>query len=107
MKTEERRLPASQVRRRVRSGENVLVVCAYDDDLACNEILLKGALTYSEFKLRLPSLPRTQEIVFYCACRKQEKADRRAQEYRRQGYENAHALEGGAEAWLTLAGEEG
>ena len=100
------RLPASRVRKRVRAGENVLVVCAYEDEIACNEILLKGALTYTEFKLRLPSLPRSQEIVFYCACDKQETAVRRAEEYRRQGYVNAHALQGGADAWLVLAGEE-
>jgi hypothetical protein len=28
---------------------------------------LEGAITVNELKRRLPSLPRSQELIFYCA----------------------------------------
>jgi hypothetical protein len=45
---------------------DALLVCSYSDS-QCKEILLEGAILLSEFESRLPSLPKTQQIIFYCA----------------------------------------
>jgi hypothetical protein len=50
----------------VASGK-VLLVCAYPDENRCKGMMLRGAISYQEFKSRLPSLSKDQEIVFYCA----------------------------------------
>jgi len=42
------------------------LVCSYDDE-RCKEILLEGAILKSEFESKLPSLSKTQPIIFYCA----------------------------------------
>lgn len=44
-----------------------LLVCAYDSDEKCEKIHLEGAIPYSDFQKRLPSLDRDQMIVFYCS----------------------------------------
>ena len=49
----------------VKSGK-ALLVCAYGDD-TCKTILFEGALLRSEFESRLDTLPKTQEIIFYCS----------------------------------------
>lgn len=52
---------------RVHAGSDLLLVCAYDDDAKCRANHLKGATTFNEFRSRADSLPRDQELVFYCA----------------------------------------
>jgi hypothetical protein len=59
------RINVIEARKLVQSG-HALLVCSYDDD-RCKEILLEGAMLKSEFESRLPTLPKTQPIVFYCA----------------------------------------
>lgn len=49
----------------VKRGD-ALLVCSYDDN-RCKDILLQGATFLSEFESKLPSLPKTQPIIFYCA----------------------------------------
>lgn len=49
----------------VRAGKAILV-CAYEEDSKCREMHLDGAIFLSELKSRLVSLPKEQEIVFYC-----------------------------------------
>jgi len=49
---------------KVKAG-NAVLVCAYEDD-KCKDILLEGALLRSQFESRLPTLPKDQEIIFYC-----------------------------------------
>ncbi len=51
---------------KVRSGK-ALLVCAYDSDEQFKSLQLDGAISFSEFRTKLPSLPKDQEIVFYCA----------------------------------------
>ena len=58
------RIGPDQTREKVRSGE-ALLVCAYDDD-RCKPLLLEDAILLSEFEAKLPSLAKTQEIIFYC-----------------------------------------
>ncbi len=60
------RIPAADARRRVQSGQ-ALLVCAYDDEAKCNKMKLDGAISLATFRSRLPSLPRQQEVIFYCA----------------------------------------
>ncbi len=49
------------------SGQTPWLVCAYDDEARCRSLRLKGSLTLGEFALKLRSLPRDEEVVFYCA----------------------------------------
>ena len=43
-----------------------LLVCAYADEVKCGWMRFDGSITLSELEARLPSLPRDQEIIFYC-----------------------------------------
>ncbi len=45
---------------------DALLVCSYNDG-RCKGILLEGAILLSQFESQLPSLPKTQQIIFYCA----------------------------------------
>jgi rhodanese-related sulfurtransferase len=64
--TEFIRVLPQEVRQKVESG-SALLVCAYDDEQKFNQNHLEGAISLSEFKSRLASLPKDQEIIFYCA----------------------------------------
>jgi len=63
---EPKRVPAEEIYHRLNSGA-VLLVCAYEDDAKFKKLQLQGAISLNEFKSRLPSLTKDQEIVFYCA----------------------------------------
>lgn len=60
------RVTAEDARRAVTAGRASLV-CAYEDDAKCRQMMLDGALSFSEFRARAGRIPRDQEIVFYCA----------------------------------------
>ena len=60
------RISTEETRQRVRAG-SALLVCAYDDDEKFKNNHLQGAISFSEFKSKLPSLPQDQEFIFYCA----------------------------------------
>ncbi len=61
------RIDAEQVRRKLEDGEDVLLVCGYDDDQRCADAGVEGSLTYTQFRAQLGRIPKDQEIVFYCA----------------------------------------
>jgi hypothetical protein len=63
---EPKRVPAEVIYQKVKSGA-VLLVCAYEDDAKFKRLQLQGAISLNEFKSKLPSLAKDQEIVFYCA----------------------------------------
>jgi hypothetical protein len=44
-----------------------LLVCAYDDEEKFRMNDLERAISLDEFKSKFPSLPKDQEIIFYCA----------------------------------------
>jgi hypothetical protein len=48
-------------------SRSALLVCAYEDDEKCKRVFLEGAISLTEFKSKRPSLPKDQEIIFYCA----------------------------------------
>jgi rhodanese-related sulfurtransferase len=60
------RISPEQVRRKQSSG-NVVLVCAYDSDEKFRQYHLDGAISLSDFRAREKSLPKQQEVVFYCA----------------------------------------
>ena len=63
---EDVRIGVEQAHRDVSSG-GALLVCGYDDEAKCRRIALAGSIPLAELESRLPSLPESQEIVFYCA----------------------------------------
>jgi len=59
------RIGPEEAMQKVKSGE-ALLVCAYEDE-KCKGLMFEGALLRSEFESKLDTLPKTQEIIFYCA----------------------------------------
>ena len=64
--TEPKRISPEEVHPKLKSGK-ALLVCAYEDDAKFKKLKLQGAISFNEFKSKLPSLSKDQEIVFYCA----------------------------------------
>ncbi len=63
---EPKRVTSEEVYQGLKSGA-VLLVCAYEDDVKFRKLQLQGAISLNEFKSKLASLAKDQEIVFYCA----------------------------------------
>jgi hypothetical protein len=61
---EPQRITPEEVYEKVKSGITLLV-CAYEDEAKFKKMQLEGAISLNEFKSKLPSLPKHQEIVFY------------------------------------------
>ncbi len=61
---EVKRLTSEEIYAKVKSGKTLLV-CAYEDEAKFKRMHLEGAISFNEFKSRLPSLSKDQEIVFY------------------------------------------
>jgi hypothetical protein len=59
------RVSVEEARREAQAGR-ALLVCAYDD-AKCTRVPLQGATTLSELSRRAASLPRDQQLIFYCA----------------------------------------
>lgn len=64
--TEPKRVSPEEVHQKLKGGKAILV-CAYEDESKFKKVHLQGAISLSEFKSTLSSLPKDQEIVFYCA----------------------------------------
>ena len=47
--------------------DELLLVCAYDDDEKYRQYGLEGSISLSTFRSQLDSLEKNREIVFYCA----------------------------------------
>lgn len=60
------RITPEETFQKQRAGK-VLLVCAYGSEEQCRNPQLDGAVFLSEFRTKLPALPKDQEIVFYCA----------------------------------------
>jgi rhodanese-related sulfurtransferase len=59
------RVEVEKAREAVEAGR-ALLVCAYDD-AKCARMRLGGSITVRELEQRAASLPKDQEIIFYCA----------------------------------------
>jgi len=64
--TEPIRVAPEEIYEKVKSGK-ALLVCAYEDEAKFKKIQLEGATSFNEFKSKLPSLSKDQEIIFYYA----------------------------------------
>jgi len=64
--TEPTRISPQEAREKV-AADAALLVCAYDDEDKFKNNTLEGAISFSEFQSRLPSLSVDHEIIFYCA----------------------------------------
>jgi hypothetical protein len=60
------RIDAGTARKNVTSG-HALLVCAYEDDAKCRKGRLEGSIPFSRFDTMAATLPKTQQIIFYCA----------------------------------------
>jgi uncharacterized protein (TIGR02284 family) len=60
------RVDVQDARKRVQAG-NSMLVCAYDDDEKFRKNNLEGAISYATFEARKDEIPRSRELIFYCA----------------------------------------
>jgi len=60
------RITPQEAHSRVSAGR-ALLVCAYENPARFAENRLEGAISIHEFRARRDTLPRDQEIIFYCA----------------------------------------
>ena len=60
------RIDPASARRDVQAGRAWLV-CAYEDRTRCRSLMLDGAIDMDELEARLPTAPKDQPIIFYCA----------------------------------------
>lgn len=60
------RVSAQQAKEKVEAGSGLLV-CAYDDEEKFKRNHLSGAIPLGKFRSKLTSIPKNQEIIFYCA----------------------------------------
>ncbi|MDX1632253.1 MAG: ArsR family transcriptional regulator [Thermoanaerobaculia bacterium] len=58
------RIEVDRARRRVQSGE-ALLVCAYDDQEKCEDLALEGSISLDELRER--EVDDDRELIFYCA----------------------------------------
>jgi hypothetical protein len=60
------RITPEETFQKLRTGK-ALLVCAYDSEEQFRNLQLDGAISFSEFRAKLPSLSKDQEIILYCA----------------------------------------
>ena len=60
------RISVQDARRDITSGR-ALLVCAYEQEEKCRQVDLEGSLSLTQFQERAPSLPKDQEVIFFCA----------------------------------------
>ena len=85
----------------LRADPAAILVCAYEKEEDFRKNDLEGAISLDEFRQRMDSFPKDENVIFYCACPHDEAATRQAQECQRQGFTNVHILEGGVNAWKS------
>ncbi|RJP65551.1 MAG: ArsR family transcriptional regulator [Candidatus Abyssobacteria bacterium SURF_17] len=60
------RITPEEAYRKAKAG-TALLVCAYGIEERCEMMRLEGSISRREFESRLGSVPKNQEIIFYCA----------------------------------------
>lgn len=58
------RIGPEETREMVKAGQ-ALLICSYNDN-RCKSILLEGALLSGELNAQISSLPKDQNLIFYC-----------------------------------------
>ncbi len=92
-------ISAADAHELLRTDPAAVLVCAYDKDEDFRKNDLEGAISLSEFRRRIDSFPKDENVIFYCACPHDEGAIRQAEECQKQGFVNVRVLEGGVNAW--------
>ena len=59
------RISVAEARQKVQA-HTALLVCAYDDDAKWQKMKLEGATPLPGLAARAATLPKNQEIIFYC-----------------------------------------
>jgi hypothetical protein len=49
------------------TANQALLVCAYEDEAKCRMVNLEGSISLTSFQSKATSLPKSQEIIFFCA----------------------------------------
>ncbi len=98
---EPQRISPKDTLQKVKVG-SALFVCAYTDEGRCKANNLEGAIKFGDFRQKLPTLPKNQEIIFYCASPQEAVSAGQAAKLADLGYQNVKALEGGVEAWKQV-----
>ena len=60
------RISVGDARKKVQANQ-ALLVCAYDDEAKCRAVNLDGSISLTSFQSKVASLPKSQEIIFFCA----------------------------------------
>jgi len=60
------RISVGDAHRKVAANQ-ALLVCAYEDDAKCRMVNLEGSMSLTSFQSKAASLPKDQEIIFFCA----------------------------------------
>jgi hypothetical protein len=60
------RIAVEEARQKVQANQ-ALLVCAYEDDARCRVLNLDGSISLTSFRAKAASLPKSQEIIFFCA----------------------------------------
>lgn len=58
------RISAQQAHAKIKANQ-ALLVCAYEDEAKCRMLNLEGSISFTSFKSRVQSLPKSREIIFY------------------------------------------
>ena len=66
MADEVERISAEAAHDRAKANQ-ALLVCAYDDEAKYRMLNLEGSIPLSDFQSRVDTLPKSQEVIFYCA----------------------------------------
>jgi rhodanese-related sulfurtransferase len=90
---------AHDLHKLLRTDPAVVLVGAYDKDEDFRKNDLDGAISLSDFRRRIGTFSKDENLIFYCACPHDEGAMKQAEEYQKQGFLNVQVLDGGVNAW--------
>jgi hypothetical protein len=60
------RISVDEAHRKVQANQ-ALLVCAYEDEAKCRMLNLDGSISLTSFQTKAASLPKNEEIIFFCA----------------------------------------
>jgi hypothetical protein len=60
------RISVEEAHKKVKADQ-ALLVCAYEDEAKCRVLNLEGSISLTSFQSKAASLPKSQEVIFFCA----------------------------------------
>jgi hypothetical protein len=60
------RISVEEAHKKAKANQ-ALLVCAYEDEAKCRVLNLDGSISLASFLSKAASLPKSQEIIFFCA----------------------------------------